>query len=88
MPGAIALGHWKAIIDSDHTCSKSEDIRNKKTVRLESQQDLAPKFQFVDCAQGGQVAIVTSRAQSKYWSVAEERLSAAGVTARRCRWHG
>ena len=49
---------------------------------LESQHDLNPKFQFVDCAQGGQVAIVTSRPQSKYWTVAEERLTAAGVTAK------
>jgi hypothetical protein len=49
---------------------------------LATQQGIAPKFQFVDCAQGGQVAIVTSRPQSKYWTVAEERLTAAGVTGR------
>ncbi len=49
---------------------------------LAKQQGIAANLQFVDCAQGGQVAIVTAKPQSKYWTVAEERLTAAGVTAR------
>ena len=49
---------------------------------LAEQQGISPRLQFVDCAQGGQVAIVTSKPQSKYWTVAGERLTAAGVTAR------
>ena len=41
-----------------------------------------PKYQFVDCAQGGQTALVTSKPDANYWKVAEARLSAAGVTAK------
>lgn len=41
---------------------------------------LNPAFQFVDCAQGGQTALITANPESNYWAVAEKRLAAAGVT--------
>ena len=39
-----------------------------------------PKYLWVDCAQGGQVGIVTANPRSGYWKVANDRLWAAGVT--------
>ena len=41
-----------------------------------------PRFVFVDCAQGGQTARITADPGARYWSVAEDRLRAAGVTAK------
>lgn len=49
---------------------------------LESAPGINPKFLFVDGAQGGQVAGITADAKSNYWKVDEERLRAAGVTAK------
>src|SRR5712692_3083406 len=31
-----------------------------------------PKYQFVDCAQGGQTTLVTSRPEANYWKVSEQ----------------
>jgi len=45
--------------------------------------DVNPRFLFVDCAQGGQVARITARADANYWRVAEERLASAGATPAR-----
>ena len=43
---------------------------------------LNPRLVIVDGAQGGQAADTTANPEAKYWSVVEQRLSAAGVTAR------
>jgi hypothetical protein len=47
---------------------------------LKEASGINPKYQFVDCAQGGQTALVTSKPDANYWKVAEQRLTAAGVT--------
>jgi hypothetical protein len=47
---------------------------------VQSASNINPKFQFVDCAQGGRTARITANPDAPYWKVAEERLSAAGVT--------
>lgn len=44
------------------------------------QQGLNPRLVMVDGAQGGQTAMITANAESRYWTVSEERLRAAGVT--------
>lgn len=41
---------------------------------------LNPRLVVVDGAQGGQAASITADPQSRYWTVVDERLSAAGVT--------
>lgn len=41
--------------------------------------DLNPRLVLVDGAQGGQAADVTADPESRFWSVLDERLSAAGV---------
>lgn len=43
---------------------------------------LNPKLTLMDGAQGGQTAHITANPQAGYWKVAEERLAAAGVTAK------
>ena len=43
---------------------------------------LNPKLMIVDGAQGGQAADTTANPTANFWNVVEERLSAAGVTAK------
>ena len=43
---------------------------------------LNPHLVIVDGAQGGQTARVTGNAQANYWKVDDERIAAAGVTAK------
>jgi hypothetical protein len=45
-------------------------------------RSLNPKLTLVDGAQGGQTAHITANPQANYWKVADERLAAAGVSAR------
>jgi hypothetical protein len=42
---------------------------------------LNPRIVLVDGAQGGQTAAVTAQSDANYWTVNQERLTAAGVTA-------
>ncbi|MBI3697971.1 MAG: hypothetical protein HY238_24445, partial [Acidobacteria bacterium] len=44
--------------------------------------DLNPQLVIVDGAQGGQAADTTADPQAKFWGVVEQRLGAAGVTAK------
>ena len=44
--------------------------------------DLNPQLAIVDGAQGGQAADTTADPQANFWNVVEQRLSAAGVTAK------
>ncbi len=44
--------------------------------------ELDPRLVIVDGAQGGQTAAVTAKPEARYWTVVDERLNAAGVTAR------
>jgi len=43
---------------------------------------LNPKLALVDGAQGGQTARITANADANFWKVVDDRLSAAGVTAK------
>ncbi len=43
-------------------------------------KDLNPNLALVDGAQGGQTATITANPNSNFWSVVDQRLSAAGVT--------
>ncbi len=45
------------------------------------QHDLNPKLLLVDGAQGSQVGWITSKPNTPFWDVVNERLKAAGVTA-------
>ena len=51
-------------------------------MKLAAGEALNPNLVLVDGAQGGQSALETSDAKSNYWKVADERLKAAGVTAK------
>ena len=48
--------------------------------RLKTESGINPKFIFVNCAESGQIAIFTSRADTDYWPAAEKLLAAAGIT--------
>src|SRR5712692_4431650 len=50
--------------------------------RAAGDPDLNPRLVIVDGAQGGQAADTTANPEAKYWSVVEQRLSAAGVTSK------
>jgi hypothetical protein len=50
--------------------------------RAAADRDFNPQLVIVDGAQGGQAADTTANPEAKYWSVVEERLRAAGVTAK------
>jgi hypothetical protein len=47
-----------------------------------AEPSLNPKLVIVDGAQGGQTARVTANPSANYWKVDDERLAAAGVTAK------
>src|SRR5437773_1725116 len=42
---------------------------------LKEASGINPKYQFVDCAQGGQTTTITAKPDAKYWQVAEQRLT-------------
>jgi hypothetical protein len=49
--------------------------------KLAAEEKLNPRLVIVDGAQGGQTARITSSADARFWTVVQQRLENAGVTA-------